>query len=90
MRRGPIQCDGPVGVQTQLKLFVRAVTGWSHHAQAIGWQERLHKNAIPKIQIMFILGHLEKRPSDKDRFQVVSTGRYCLGWHMLRFGPDFA
>ena len=60
MQRGPIQCDGPVGVQTQPKLFVRAATGWSHHAQAIGWQERVHKNAIPKIQIILIFGNLEK------------------------------
>ena len=60
MQRGPIQCDEPVGVQTQPKLFVRAATGWSHHAQAIGWQERLHKNAIPKIQIILIFGNLEE------------------------------
>ena len=60
MQRGPIQCDEPVGVQTQPKLFVQAATGWSHHAHAIGWQEPLHKNAIPKIQIILIFGNLEK------------------------------
>ena len=44
----------------QPKLFVRAATGWSHHAEAIGWQEQLHKNEIPKMQIILIFGNLEK------------------------------
>ena len=49
-----------MGVQTQPKLFVRAAAGWSHHAQAIGVQEQLHKHAIPKIQIILIFGNFEK------------------------------
>ena len=44
----------------QPKLFVQAATGLSHQAQAKGWQERLHKNAVPKIQIIIIFGNLEK------------------------------
>ena len=49
-----------MGVQTQPKLFARAAAGWSHHAQAIGVQEQLHKHAIPKIQIILIFGNFEK------------------------------
>ena len=63
-------------MQTQPKLFVRAAAGWSHHAQAIGVQEQLHKHAIPKIQIILIFGNFEKDHLKKtfSQWSVVGVG----------------
>ena len=70
-------------MQMQPKLFVRAATGWSHHAEAIGWQEQLHKNEIPKIQIILIFGNLEKDRLKKTVSQWSALG---LGFLDLAFG----